>query len=97
MTGSAPRSERGLERAPPRGRYRVMEELTLTPRPVSRRSPEPAAWALPPVHRFDGRAANDQTPVPTPEKTRTSAWVVVIAGAVVAALLGLVLGGMLAA
>ena len=97
MTGSAPRSERGLERAPPRGRYRVMEELTLTPRPVSRRSPEPAAWALPPVHRFDGRAANDRTPAAAPDTAAPPRWVMVFAGAVVAALLGLVLGGALAA
>lgn len=87
-----------LERAPPRRRYRRMEELTLSPRgyaPPRRALREPAAWALPPVERFDGRAANDGgvEPLPAPEIPR---WVVVLAGAVFAAALGALLGGALA-
>ena len=89
----------GLERAPPRRRYRRMEELTLSPRAFARplRSPamEPAAWALPPVERFNGRPANDSgvDPVIVEDIPR---WVVVVGGAVFAAVMGALLGGALA-
>lgn len=69
----------------------------MTPRPVVRRSPEPAAWALPPVHRFDGRAANDRTtPHEKPPTPSDSRWIVIAAGGLAAALLGALLGGALA-
>ena len=75
-----------------------MEELILPPRhvrPVTNTRPEPAAWALPPVERFNGRAANDveiesATPGDIPR------WVIVVGGAVFAAVLGALVGGVLA-
>lgn len=89
----------GLERAPPRRRYRRMEELTLSPRafarPQSRPLREPAAWALPPVERFNGRAANDET-VHTLGPDEIPRWVIVAGGAVLAAVMGALLGGALA-
>lgn len=87
----------GLEQAPPRHRYRRMEELTLSPRAYARpvRMAEPAAWALPPVERFNGRAANDET-VHTVGPDEIPRWVVVVGGAVFAAVMGALLGGALA-
>lgn len=72
-----------------------MEELTLPPRPRVRSMPEPAAWALPPVERFDGRPANDAEtgPITTRDIPR---WVIVVGGAVFAAVLGALVGGVLA-
>ena len=75
-----------------------MEVLTLSPRaparPAGNARPEPAAWALPPVERFNGRAANDAEvePVVLDDIPR---WVVVVVGAVFAAALGALLGGAL--
>lgn len=85
----------GLERAPPRRRYRRMEELTLSPRAYARPLREPAAWAMPPVQRFDSRPANDAgvEPVVMEDIPR---WVVVIGGGVFAAVMGALLGGALA-
>ena len=87
----------GLERAPPFRRYRRMEELTLSPRACARpmRAPEPAAWALPPVSRFNGRPANDLhvEPVTLEDFPR---WVIVVGGGVFAAVMGALLGGALA-
>ena len=82
-------------------RYRRMEELTLSPRAYARpqsrlvRAPEPAAWALPPIDRFDGRPANDVggEPIVMEDIPR---WVVVVGGAVFAAAMGALLGGALA-
>lgn len=72
-----------------------MEELTLPPRPRVRSMPEPAAWALPPVERFNGRVANDAETEPvTPDDIPR--WVIVVGGAVFAAVLGALVGGVLA-
>ena len=84
-----------LERAPPRRRYRRMEELTLSPRAFARPMREPAAWALPPVERFNGRPANDASAEPVALED-TPRWVIVVGGAVFAAVLGALLGGALA-
>ncbi|MFN3669219.1 MAG: hypothetical protein ACK4VY_07900 [Brevundimonas sp.] len=60
---------------------------------------ETVAWRPPSARRFDGRVAND----PTVEHqtledaiVRVPGWVVPMIGAAVAALLGLLLGGLLA-
>lgn len=76
-----------------------MEELILPPRaqarPVANARPDPAAWALPPVERFDGRAANDvEIESATPDDVPR--WVIVVGGAVFAAVLGALVGGGLA-
>ncbi|WP_333591303.1 hypothetical protein [Brevundimonas sp.] len=75
-----------------------MEELILPPRharPVANTRPEPAAWALPPVERFNGRAANDaEIESATPDDIPR--WVIVVGGAVFAAVLGALVGGVLA-
>lgn len=78
-----------------------MEELTLSPRAYARpqtrimRAPEPAAWALPPIERFNGLPANDVggEPVVMEDIPR---WVIVLVGAVFAAAMGALLGGALA-
>lgn len=80
-----------------------MEELTLSPRAYARpqsrilRSPamEPAAWALPPVERFNSRPAND-TSIETVALEDIPRWVIVVGGGVFAAALGAFLGGALA-
>lgn len=92
-------SSTGLERAPPRGRCRGMEELTLTPR---RSFPSPgagfqtAAWAPPPVERFDGRPANDAATSESAPPAPLPRWLVILGGAILAAVLGALLGGALA-
>lgn len=56
------------------------------------------AWRPPAASRFDPRVANDVTPEPTVEEVLRSlpGWVTVVAGGAVAALMGAMLGGMLA-
>lgn len=75
-----------------------MEELILPPRharPVANARPDPAAWALPPVERFNGRAANDvEIESATPDDIPR--WIIVVGGAVFAAVLGALVGGVLA-
>ena len=85
-----------------------MEELTLSPRarPLTRPLAhplggvakvalrEPAAWALPPVERFNGRAANDVEIEPATLED-IPRWVIVVGGCVFAAVLGALLGGVL--
>lgn len=75
-----------------------MEELTLPPRvparPVGNARPEPAAWALPPVERFNGRVANDAE-IESAAPDDIPRWVIVVGGAVFAAVLGALLGGVL--
>ncbi len=76
-----------------------MEELILPPRaqvrPAANTRPEPAAWALPPVERFNGRVANDaEIESATPDDIPR--WVIVVGGAVFAAVLGALVGGVLA-
>ena len=78
-----------------------MEKPPLSPRAFARprtriaRAREPAAWALPPIERFNGLPANDDggEPVVMADLPR---WVIVLAGAVFAAALGALLGGTLA-
>ena len=56
------------------------------------------AWKAPTAHRFESRAANDSVhPEPTLKDVMAAmpGWVVVAAGAVVAALTGAMLGGAL--
>lgn len=57
------------------------------------------AWRPPSSARFDGRAANDpEVPEPTLKAlvAELPGWVTVVAGGLVAALLGAMMGGMLA-
>lgn len=70
-----------------------------------------AAWRAPAATRFDSRPANDvagdaarpglagSAPLPTPAPVRMEPmprWLVVVIGAVIAAIMGLLLGGALA-
>ncbi|HYD26274.1 hypothetical protein [Brevundimonas sp.] len=85
-----------------------MEQLTITPsrrleaRHAYGRSVdafEPAAWRPPSPMRFDSRVANDATPEPEPTLSHMAdgvpAWLTVVLGSVVAALMGAFLGGAL--
>lgn len=87
-----------------------MEQLSMTPtrRLVGVRAYDRAAdafdavaWRPPAATRFDGRAANDleaaQSPDPSIREliSELPAWVTVVAGGVVAALMGVLLGGAL--
>jgi hypothetical protein len=60
---------------------------------------ETVAWRPPSAARFDTRVANDAaTPEPTLNETiaRLPGWVAIVAGGVVAALMGALFGGALA-
>ena len=60
---------------------------------------ETVAWRPPSARRFDTRVANDpEVAEPTLKETiaSTPGWVMVVAGGVVAALMGALVGGMLA-
>lgn len=58
------------------------------------------AWRAPTARRFDGRPANDFNWRTAPERAHAGSdmprWIVILAGAVIAALIGALLGGMLA-
>lgn len=58
------------------------------------------AWRAPSPRRFDARPANDFAWRTAPEPVQSSSdmprWIVILAGAVIAALVGALLGGMLA-
>lgn len=58
---------------------------------------ETVAWKAPTAERFQNQVANDAPAVPTLGETMRSlpGWVVVVAGGVVAALMGALLGGAL--
>jgi hypothetical protein len=56
------------------------------------------AWKAPSAHRFEERVANDAPPRETGLREvmkATPGWVVIVGGAVAAALMGAMLGGML--
>ena len=85
-----------------------MEPMTITPsRRLEARHAygraadafEPVAWRPPAAARFDSHVANDIAPQPEPTFSEMAAgipgWVTVIAGGVVAALMGALLGGAL--
>ncbi|HYC97784.1 hypothetical protein [Brevundimonas sp.] len=61
---------------------------------------EPAAWRPPTPARFDGRIANDVAPGPEPTLAEMvegiPGWLVVVLGGIIAALMGALLGGMMA-
>lgn len=58
------------------------------------------AWRAPSAHRFDSRPANDFNWRTAPERAHDAShmprWLVILAGAVIAAVVGALLGGMLA-
>lgn len=85
-----------------------MEELSLAPRTTDLRSQafsayrradvhENVAWRAPEPHRFDARPANDMANFSGTDNDLSLAelpgWVVVIAGGIVAAIMGAMLGG----
>lgn len=85
-----------------------MEQMTITPsRRLEARHAygravdafEPVAWRPPSPARFDGRVANDVTPEPEPTFSEMAdgmpAWLTVVLGGIVAALMGAFLGGAL--
>ena len=85
-----------------------MEQMTITPsRRLEARHAygravdafEPVAWRPPSPARFDNRVANDVAPEPEPTLSDMAdgmpAWLTVVLGGIVAALMGAFLGGAL--
>jgi hypothetical protein len=86
-----------------------MEELSMTParRLHAHRAYghaveafDTVAWRAPSAHRFDSRPANDFNWRTAPERAQAGPnmprWLVILGGAVIAAVVGALLGGMLA-